>query len=486
MRSFKLFAGCFLNFILVNLTWATEPQRCVEYLRTEAGQPIGVHRIESMWGMPVRVIDVSQFVRERTTQKMFGLKVFQVGQVFAEPTYFLGFGRPNVYQAIPIAATQDVEYAIYAAKSLRRTPSKIEDSRGWAQSGVLVVPRNLSSETIGNIMQAAKARVGSRSWTCVNENCRVLGDVGFTVGGEPIGQYYFPMPLLMDMLRYGLELNGQPVEFDVVRTTHGYLEHVRSSVNRAVIATPCRHADRQCNENRFVVGVKQLGRWTQSFIFTAHTSLPLPEARVTRLPPSGTLANFDVRVSSPSNFGTLMRTVWGPHTLFSIGADAAEVNAYLPEVLKEFPQSNPSLFTKLKMKVLFAPPVVNFVRKHLASGFREFREMSEKRLYDMLRTESSGYANKYNLVVTGDSLHLSKNNIHMGIVDWVLSKHVLISGYSKDVRFAGEIWKEADGRIYLSFNSGTYRPTLEQLHQALAYLRKLFPNVPFELAPNDV
>ncbi|MHB2017535.1 MAG: hypothetical protein ACYCW6_11365, partial [Candidatus Xenobia bacterium] len=69
--------------------------------------------------------------------------------------------------------------------------------------------------------------------------------------------------------------------------------------------------------------------------------------------------------------------------------------------------------------------------------------------------------------------------------DDILSKHVLMSGYDNDVRFAGECWAERytkpDGtqavRLNINNNSGTYRPTAHAAEEAGEYLRHVFPGV---------
>lgn len=73
-----------------------------------------------------------------------------------------------------------------------------------------------------------------------------------------------------------------------------------------------------------------------------------------------------------------------------------------------------------------------------------------------------------------------KNEVQNPYVDWILTKHVLISNYNESVRFAGEIWKDRDGVIWVNRNSGTYQPNEEQLSQFVAYLSQVFPHVTFE------
>lgn len=61
--------------------------------------------------------------------------------------------------------------------------------------------------------------------------------------------------------------------------------------------------------------------------------------------------------------------------------------------------------------------------------------------------------------------------------NWVLAKHVLLADYDPDVRYAGEAWAEdtPDGRVmHINNNSGTYKPTAAQLHEAARYLAEAF------------
>jgi hypothetical protein len=63
---------------------------------------------------------------------------------------------------------------------------------------------------------------------------------------------------------------------------------------------------------------------------------------------------------------------------------------------------------------------------------------------------------------------LSKDSSLRRVSNWILAKHVVATGYDARTVYAGEAWMDrtADGELVmcLNDNSGTYRPTVEQLH----------------------
>lgn len=464
--------------------------------RTDAyGNAVGVKRIESLAGRAVEIIDVTDTVSERRAQADPTLKIFNVSDVFENgDAAFMGFGKPNVYLAasIPSATTPGASQAVkFAAKSLKRGDSEIVRTGGKVQSGILVVFKGLSDAQKIRLFESAQKHEGSRRWTCVNANCRVLQDAGFTMNDEPLDKYYFPTPLLRDILTKGLKLDGEKVEYDVVRTTPQYLENVGSSIDSSVAATPVRHAVRafapimkKLNSNVYVVRIRNrvsdvIGLFASDLPEKVEEKKILEKTQV-RLTPAPDLKTYSAEVSEPSKFGTLLRLIWGPHALFQVAVPKAEVGRFLPETLNAFPHKKPSFVTKVKKNVLFSKPVVTLVRSQLAARSRAFESLSEKDLFDMLRTDSEGIENRYNIVILGDSIILMKVGIKIKFVDWILSKHVLVSGYSTDVRYAGEIWKSEDGVIHLNGNSGTYMPTPEQVGQAYELLVRLFPNIRIE------
>ena len=188
---------------------------------------------------------------------------------------------------------------------------------------------------------------------------------------------------------------------------------------------------------------------------------------------------YELESSEPGKIGRLFRLIWPAHTLFRVRQSHVAIDGYLPRALPVVEKANPSLLSRLK-----SGPVIALVRWQLAR-FHQPQTRTDEELFDALAPHAAGKPNKYNIVIEGGRISVAKlfHGLGWKRVDDLLSKHILLSGYSKDVRFAGEIWKGEDGVIYLSNNSGTYQPSEPELERAVAYLAAVFPNHAFTASP---
>jgi hypothetical protein len=221
---------------------------------------------------------------------------------------------------------------------------------------------------------------------------------------------------------------------------------------------------------------------------------PLLEANDIPMNPIGQ-TNFNsltrLQISRPRRLGAIVRKIWGSHTLFRVipNIEKIDINKYLPDTLVAFPQKNPDLFTRIKKSFLFSRPVVTIIRKQMASLWDDHGEFSSGSLASMMSINTKSEPHPYNIVITGNYLIGMHNNpfLNSKYVDWLLSKHVLISGYDDDVRFAGEAWMEhqTDGVIiHLSNNSGTYKPNTEHLIKAKQFISDAFPGLKIQTHEN--
>ena len=365
---------------------------------------------------------------------------------------------------------------------LKEVIQKIVDTKGWAQSGLIFKFQELKNEAVTAIHEASKHFEGSRSWTCVNANCRVLDKAGFTTGGENFTKFYFPMPLARHILKNGIEYKGEKVEISVIKTIPNYLESFGVSVIKSQWSTFCRHGERYMKQKskknssfKFILSLKNKIK----SIFRSNTkdNNQKIEDYITMFPENiECKEDLTLLISNPSRFGLLLRLIWGPHAFFQVKQKDNKIDDYLPEKLKEYDKKSPTLFTSIKKNILFSKPVIKFIRRHLIKSQEVVENNSEKELFNMIRTNTENNPHKYNIVVTGSLITVMKLEIKYGWVDWVLSKHVLSSGYSDDVRFAGEFWKGSDCVIYFNNNSGTYAPKADLLSNMEQFLKQLFPN----------
>lgn len=440
-------------------------------------------------GIIPEVIDATT-IREHAVAD---LKVFKISDVFSgKDEIFIGFGRPNAYLVCPDGAGG---YQKFAGKSLKRAPSVIEATRDFAQSGLLIRLKGLPPEAAERLRVSMKKFHGIKYWTCVNACMTVMQDAGFTSGKRPLTDRYWPYHLFTALVNDGLSYEGKPVEYEVIRTTSDRVERYALRIIGAEVTTFCRHTTRNMEAkakggsrvSKFMLGAIGLparlvggGKKKGSRKSAPPVAPPLPDTvDYTR--------DIQMRVSSASHVGAFMRLFWGAHNLFEGTQSRVKITDYLTAPLKEFPQPNPNIATRLKKALIFSRPVIWAMRKILVPSYAVMPGLrSENDVYKALRTHSQAEPNKYNLVIVAEDQNagpgastfiLSRITGGAKLMDWILSKHVLMSGYSKFVLFAGEIWKDENGVIHVNRNSGTYQPSPEQLDAMVEFLRALFPHL---------
>lgn len=452
-------------------------------------------RPEFLFGYVIpSVIDAR--VRERAVQE---LRVFKIDHVFTGmDEIFLGFGKPNTYLTVPDGKGG---YQKFAGKSLRRAPSTIEDTRGWVQSGILVRFKNLPPHAAERLRAAMERHNGKKYWTCVNANLRVMEDAGFAAGDKKLSRIYFPYQLMRALLNNALTFEGKPVECEVIRTTPLSVERYTRSIIWAEVTTFWRHFKKTRVGGVVSTVLSWPGRLFAKLFGSKTQSAPPPvTVEVAPALPSDVPYHEDllVRASQASVTGRIFRRIWGPHALFEAQQSRVNVDQYLKRALTPFPQKRPGWLTRLKKRVLFSRPVIWMIRRLLAPRFVEIGIHDERDIYDMLRTHSDSAPNIYNMVITrkppevpgGNPITrmiLARITVGSKIVDWILSKHVLMSGYLATETgaeeypvWAGESWKTPQGRLKMRGNSGTYRPEDEDTNGAVAFTQEVFPHLPVE------
>jgi hypothetical protein len=383
---------------------------------------------------------------------------------------FVGFGLPNVYLTIP-NDTHD-QYIKFAAFMLWRQLSAIIPTKGRVQSGFLIRLRDFSDDMIEILRQSMKSHSNKRHVSCAYATACVLHSAGFTSDGSDLRNHFGARALFQQIYENGLEFNGKSLRLDFIRTTQLTLEEHFHEVRRKELTSlgrTCRKVINECSSSN------------------DKTRAPLIEANDIPMNPI-VLSHINsltrLEISRPRRFGAIIRKIWGSHTLFKVipNREKIDINNYLPQTLIAFPQQNPDLFTRIKKTFLFSRPVVLTIRKQMASLWDDHGNFSSSSLASMMSINTNNQPHLYNIVITGHHLIGMYNNqfLNSKLVDWLLSKHVLISGYDDDVRFAGEIWMEhqANGAImHLNNNSGTYQPDDQHLAKAAQFLSDALPGL---------
>ncbi len=411
-----------------------------------------------------------------------GLSVIPVAEVFSNPdTTFLGFGNPNVFLSLPRLPTAErgPGWDRFAAFMYWRQAAYVADTKGRVQGGVFVELRDLPPVAVERLRQATSGLVGRRTISCANATGRVLSRAGFTCDGRTLAFTVRPMTLAKAIWDGGLEFDGKPVELRVIRTNAGTVSDHFLGVLRKEGTSLFRM-------------VKKL---LKSSTTKAHA--PLIEPRLLAAATSrhlGAVGVLELRVGRPTKVAVVLRQQWGDHPIFEAKLDAAIADINAPDfadlrtALKAYPGKLDTV-SKLKRYVLFSKPVIKTVRYQMAARMDSLGRLPGPTLVDMFQAGPVDHPFLYNVVITGTSARMTRlENRSAKDVDkanWVLAKHVLLSGYDPDVRYAGEIWVEDTpaGRVLrVNDNSGTYKPSAQRAKAAARFLQQL-TGVPVEYRP---
>ncbi|CAF3762769.1 unnamed protein product [Adineta steineri] len=407
------------------------------------------------------------------------LKLISLDKLFDNKNeVFIGFGKPNVYLTIPNENYD--QYIKFAAFILWRQLSAIIPTKGRVQSGFIIRFRDLSKCEIEKIRQSMIKHSNSRHVSCAYANACVLNSAGFTSGDCDLTNHYGARSLFQRIYEYGLEFEGREMKLDFIRTTKLSLEEHFHEVRKKEFTSLTRTFKKVYNE-----------------CLTSNDKQRAPLIHVQDIPMNPIIISNEnsltrLQISRPKRIGAIIRKIWGSHTLFKVipNRDKIDINSYLPQTLKPFPIQNPDLFTKIKKYFLFSRPVVTIIRKQMASLWDDHGEFSSQSLVSMMSINTKNEPHPYNIIITGHHLIGMHNNpfLNSKLVDWLLSKHVLISGYDDDVRFAGEAWMEHQTQgviIHINNNSGTYKPNNQQLIKASQFISHAFPGLKVQIHENQ-
>ncbi|CAF0752693.1 unnamed protein product [Rotaria sp. Silwood1] len=357
-----------------------------------------------------------------------------------------------------------------------RQLSAIIDTKNRVQSGFLIRFRDLPQNALVALRQVMLQHSNKRHVSCAYANACVLDSAGFTSDGTALSVHFGARAVFQQIFENGLEYKNEPVTLDFIRTTRLTLEEhfsiVRKKEFMSLGRTYAKVID-ECTDSKSRIRAPLLEA----------TDVPM---KPTVVDPGNSLTRLEI--SHPNLFGATIRKIIGSHTLIKVIPNRKQITVdnYLPQTLRAFTMKNPSLLTRIKKYIIFSQPVVTMIRKHMASSWDDHGYFAPGPLASMMSIHTKTKPNLYNIIIIGDYLIGMHNSPGWKIADWILSKHVLISSYDDDVRFAGEVWMQHEENglvLHLSNNSGTYQPTNEHLVAAGQYVSAALPGLKIELHP---
>lgn len=414
-------------------------------------------------------------------------KIIDVKQFLSgKKEVLIGFGKPNVYTMIPTAEGDETgadyekldAFMFFRKEAKRRPVDKI-------QSGLFIRPRNLPPEAADRMRVAMDKVAGKKTASCAHANAGMLTDAGFTSGGKPLSGKLLPSDLFKRIANNGLEFDGKKIHFDIINTTEGTAEEHFDGVKAKEYSAPRRAIKKIFGGHKASVGERKA--LLKGLKDAGEAQEAAPESAILD---GGT--PLKIRNSRHGAVGNFLTRLWEGHKFWEAlpSSEHADINKFLPDTLTDKYSKGDKLSAvdKLKSKA-FSPGMVKKMRGGIADTWDDAGEYGPGQIAKMLETDESGERKIYNMVITGDG---KENRIAIGRIDggdklpdWVLTKHLMLSNYDPDVRFAGETWAEPflteEGkqgvRLHLNGNSGTYKPTDEQTEAAGEYMRAVFDGV---------
>ena len=428
---------------------------------------------------------------QHTVDSSSGLALFPIEEVFLDRTsVLLGCGTPNAALSLyRDDGPKGAGWYKFAAFMFWRQGAYIAPTRGRLQSGLYLELRHLLPEAREALWQAMSRHSGERGPSCARLNAEVLADAGFTLGnGASLRRTIRPSKYASLLWQYGIAYHGTLVDVRIVLTgDKGVGDHLKGAWLKEM------SAPQRMIKKIFMRGHE--GAMVPTF----------PEREMLALDASRWHGRVTtIGVNRPSRLGVNLTFLFGQQPIYVVTLDGLEQVAALREPLEPFPGTLDRV-TKLKKHVLFSPLIIRLIRRSRHASMDYFHGVRAGAAVDML-TPSDGpdhdTAAIYNCVVmrnddgSAEARITSLKNQDMAskqsriikMVNWVLAKHVLISGYDPQTIYACEVWcyKRHDGRVVLCLNnnSGTYRPDVDRLRAIAAYL-ETYLDVPVEVSLMD-
>lgn len=420
------------------------------------------------------------------------LKAVNANKIFQPDVLAINFGLPNVATFVTEKEQNgSIQTVKVDAFSLKRKPMEYHPTNGKIQSGLFFVPTNIPKEALARFKDAAKSLQGRKDITCVNTNCRVLKEAGFSIEGVNMDEVVFPNTLMEHLLFRNVFYTGSDgvkhkVHFQMVNTTGDSIESLCEKIDSAVVGTQCRHSRRNADteENR-----KARGAAAKALIALEESQLKAQTADEQELKEGvRDAAKRKISISVPSFIGNAAARIWGRHTIYEV--DLSDKRAEITQAFQQlsqgptgmsvklhpFPQKKPNLSTRIKRDFLFSGPMIRFLRRHMMGRVDTFY-LNTQNLFQHLKSNNG---ERFNYVLLDDKVVLARIQVsktdeaHKKNADWALCKHALLSA-RQDVNCSGEVWYDPqEGTYMMNRDSGTYQPSPEHLNATVGLANYIF------------
>jgi hypothetical protein len=415
------------------------------------------------------------------------LPFFAIEDVFLDRTSVLiGCGMPNVFTAI-YRSDDDPKgpgWDKFAAFMFWRQEAMVANTKGRLQAGVILELRNLPDEARDAIRNKMKNLSGKRSASCARLNAKMLHQAGFTFGnGHSLRTFVRPTKFASLLWRHGLKYKEQNIDMRVVVTDgKGIGDHFEGIRKDSVWGREARSVSRM---------VEKIYAKDQPHVpapqFPVRESVAIDLDRW-----SGRLTT--VGINKPRWLGVKLAFLVGQQPVYTVRLSQVDQVDELKIPLKPFPGKLDRI-TKIKKHVMFSRPVIATIRHFRMKTIEQYMNIPARAAVDMLiRSDGPDHdgAVLYNCVVTltdngaaearitglKNQDARSQQSRWVRIINWILAKHVLLSGYDPNTVYACELWVyinvDRQPVLCINSNSGSYKPGTARGEALASYLEKLF------------
>ena len=369
---------------------------------------------------------------------------------------FLLFSFPNINLIIP-----NKEFNEYIQLN---SSKEIKDS---IPSGLIIRIRDYSEEMFKQIYQSMMKYSNKQSISSV---C-LLNESGITCGGSIIELDENAHSLFEQIYQFGLEFKGLSLKLDFIRTNPLTIEEYFNQTKRYSI----QHYKKFFKKYLY-----------QKFSFNEQiedeTSSTVEEEEEEEMNNF-----FRLEISRPNTFGFVKRKLVGSHHLFRLipNSENVDINDYLPDILEAYSGRSDHFLVRMK-SYFFSRLFVEKLRNVYLSYWDDYGIFPSELFPSIINFHCENESYRYNILIQGNSLILINYNplLNFKLIHFFLSKHIIISNYANDIRFAGEIWIERQldhSIVHLNNNSGTYQPNDQQLNGAAQFISHLFPQLKIQI-----
>ena len=174
----------------------------------------------------------------------------------------------------------------------------------------------------------------------------------------------------------------------------------------------------------------------------------------------------------------LRSTAFNDYVAYKYDISSELINKYLPDKLPPFVSMTPKNIAK--RTIVYLTPLILTSQSQIIDNWEQlpYSTTIEDLLEQLLSKHDSKF--RYNFVLTGSSFSIVQTPQSHNLLHCLFCKHATLCNNSKDVRFAGEFWRDENNAFWLNNNSGTYQPADVLLDSVIRLFRQLTPHLKFQ------